>query len=171
MKKKLLEGKKILIVDDEPDVLDTLGSSLAMCEISKAFSFRQAKELLETQYFDFAILDIMGVNGYRLLEIANEKKVIAVMLTAHARSPEDVVRSRKEGAASYVPKAKMNDIEEVLNDIIEDRKEGKGSWWRWYDRFGSYFEDKYLFDWTGEEEFRKENQVIKWEKYFYQKIN
>lgn len=167
MKKNLLEGKKILIVDDEPDVLDTLESSLAMCELSKAFSFRQAKELLETQYFDFVILDIMGVNGYRLLEIANEKKVIAVMLTAHALSPEDALRSRKEGAASYVPKAKMNDIEEVLNDILEDRKEGKSSWWRWYDRFGSYFEDKYLFDWTGEEEFRKENQVIKWEKYFY----
>ncbi len=75
MKKNLLEGKKILIVDDEPDVLDTLENSLAMCELLKAFSFRQAKELLETQYFDFVILDIMGVNGYRLLEIANEKKV------------------------------------------------------------------------------------------------
>jgi len=36
MKKNLLEGKKILIVDDEPDVLDTLESSLAMCELSKA---------------------------------------------------------------------------------------------------------------------------------------
>ena len=32
MKKNLLEGKEILIVDDEPDVLDTLESSLAMCE-------------------------------------------------------------------------------------------------------------------------------------------
>ena len=167
MKKNLLEGKKILIVDDEPDVLDTLESSLAMCELSKAFSFRQAKELLETQYFDFVILDIMGVNGYRLLEIANEKKVIAVMLTAHALSPEDVVRSRKEGAASYVPKAKMNDIEEVLNDIIEDRKEGKSSWWSWHDRFASCFNDKYSFDWIGKGEFRKENQVMKWEKYFY----
>jgi len=36
MKKNLLEGKKIPIVDDEPDVLDTLESSLAMCELSKA---------------------------------------------------------------------------------------------------------------------------------------
>ena len=167
MKKNLLVGKKILIVDDEPDVLDTLESSLAMCEISKAFSFRQAKKLLETQYFNFVILDIMGVNGYRLLGIANEKKVIAVMLTAHGLSPEDAARSLKEGAASYVPKAKMKDIEEVLNDILEARKEGKSFLWRWHDRFGSYFEDKYLFDWIGKEEFRKENQVIKWEKYFH----
>ena len=167
MKKNLLEGKKILIVDDEPDVLDTLESSLAMCELSTAFSFHEAKELLEKQYFDFVILDIMGVNGYKLLEIANEKKVTAVMLTAHALSPEDAVRSHKEGAASYVPKAKMKDIEEVLNDILEAGKEGKSFWWRWHDRFGSYFEDKYLLDWTGEEEFRKENQVIKWEKYFH----
>ena len=29
---KLLDGKKILIVDDEPDVLDTLEDLLSMCE-------------------------------------------------------------------------------------------------------------------------------------------
>ena len=167
MKKNLLEAKKILIVDDEPDVLETLENSLAMCELSKASSFYQAKELLETQYFDFVILDIMGVNGYRLLEIANEKKVIAVMLTAHELSPEDAIRSYKEGAAFYVPKAKMNEIEEILNDILEAKKEGKTSWWSWHDRFGSYFKDKFSFDWTGEGEFRKENQAIKWEKYFH----
>jgi len=42
----LLEGKKILIVDDEPDVLDVLEEMLDMCEVVKASSFDEAKKLL-----------------------------------------------------------------------------------------------------------------------------
>jgi DNA-binding response OmpR family regulator len=71
---KILEGKRILVVDDEPDVLDTLEDLLSMCEVVKASSFEKAKSLLESGPFDFAILDIMGVNGYDLLDIATKKK-------------------------------------------------------------------------------------------------
>ena len=46
---------------------------LSMYNVVKAPRFEEAKEALKTQYFDMAILDIMGVDGYRLLEIANEK--------------------------------------------------------------------------------------------------
>ncbi|MBW1774664.1 MAG: response regulator, partial [Deltaproteobacteria bacterium] len=80
----LLEGKRVLIVDDEPDVLETLVDLLPMCDVVKASTFDEAKNLLETQYFDMAILDIMGVQGYELLKISNEKRVIGVMLTANA---------------------------------------------------------------------------------------
>lgn len=69
----LLDGKRVLLVDDEPDVLGILEDLLTMCEIEKAHSFHEAKEKLEDQRFDMAILDIMGVNGYRLLEIAHIK--------------------------------------------------------------------------------------------------
>ncbi len=47
----------------------------------------ETKKLLDYEHFDMAILDIMGVEGFELLEIAREKEVIAVMLTAHALSP------------------------------------------------------------------------------------
>ena len=43
----LLDGKKILIVDDEPDVLEVLTELLDMCEVVTASTFEQAKELLE----------------------------------------------------------------------------------------------------------------------------
>ena len=104
--KNRLDGKKILIVDDEPDVLETLEELLSMCDVSKASSFEEAKKLLDFEYFDLAILDIMGVDGFELLEIARERDVIAVMLTAHALSPENIVKSYKEGAASYLPKVR-----------------------------------------------------------------
>ena len=53
-----LNGKKILIVDDEPDIIGTLKDLLTMCEITSASNFEEAKEKLESQYFDIAILDI-----------------------------------------------------------------------------------------------------------------
>ena len=165
--KNMLEGKRLLVVDDEPDVLETLEESLSMCRISKASSFDQARHLLESQEFDFAILDIMGVTGYKLLEIANAKNVIAVMLTAHALSPANAAKSHREGAASYVPKARMREIVGVLNDILEARETGKSSWLRWHERFGSYFEEKFRNEWISSGEFWKERQVMKWEKYFH----
>ncbi len=48
-KNDLLTGKKVLIVDDEPDVLETLSELLDMCDITEASSFEEAKGLLETQ--------------------------------------------------------------------------------------------------------------------------
>jgi CheY-like chemotaxis protein len=142
-----LQGKRILIVDDEPDVLETLVDLLPMCMISKASDYSQAKELLENRYFDMAILDIMGVSGYELLKLCNEKGVIAVMLTAYAMTPEDIKKSYENGAASFVPKEKMADIVIYLSDIYEAKEKGKSLWWRWYDRLADYCERKFGPDW------------------------
>jgi FixJ family two-component response regulator len=49
---KLLDGKRVLAVDDEQDVLDTLVDLLPMCELVTAPSFEEARELLESQPFD-----------------------------------------------------------------------------------------------------------------------
>jgi nucleotide-binding universal stress UspA family protein/CheY-like chemotaxis protein len=143
VRKSLLDGKRTLIVDDEPDILDTLAELLSMCKVVKAASFEEAAERLETEPFDIAVLDIMGVDGYRLLGIAKEKGVIPVMLTAHALSPEDTVKSFKEGAASYVPKEKMAHIATYLNDVLEAKEKGKHFWWRWIERFGTYYEKRF----------------------------
>ena len=149
--KDLLEGKRVLLVDDEPDVLDTLVDLLPMCETVKASNFKAAKDFLETEYFDLAILDIMGVEGYQLLEIANQRKVTAVMLTAHALSPENIVKSFKEGAASYLPKEEMVNIASFLNDVFEAQQQGKNTWVRWYDRMGSFFEKKFGSKWQDDD--------------------
>ena len=150
--KGLLDGKKILIVDDEPDVLESLEELLPMCDVVKASTFNEAKELLESQYFDMAVLDIMGVDGYKLLEIAKERKVIAVMLTAHALSVDDTVKSYEDGAASYVPKDEMANITDFLEDILESREKGQNFWWRWLDRLGTYYEKKFGEDWQKNDE-------------------
>ncbi len=140
----LLDGKKILIVDDEADVLEILEELLEMCDVVKASTFEEAKYLLESQHFDMTILDIMGVNGYGLLEIANKKDVPAVMLTAHAFTPGNLLRSVKEGADSYLPKEEMGNIAIFLNDILEAIQEGKDPWEPWQDKLPtSYFEKRW----------------------------
>ena len=148
----LIDGQRILIVDDEPDVLDALAELLPMCDLTKATTFEEAKQYLEDHEFDLAILDIMGVDGYRLLEIAREKDVIPVMLTAHALSPEHTKKSYREGAASYVPKEEMADIKVFLNDILEAREKGKNFWWRWLDRLGPFYDRTFGPEWKKKDE-------------------
>ncbi len=148
----LLEGKKILIVDDEPDVLDALEEILDMCDVSKASTFEEAKELLEKNDFDMAILDIMGVDGYKLLHIAKRRKITAVMLTAHALSPDNLVKSIKEGADSYLPKEEMKNITTFLIDILKSQKEGETPWEPWHRRLSSsYFGRKWGGDWKDQD--------------------
>ena len=151
-KKTLLEGKRILAVDDEPDVLETLEELLPMCRLTKAQSAQEALKLLESQSFDIAILDIMGVDGYKLLEVARKKGGIPVMLTANALSVENTIKSFKEGAASYIPKDEMGNIATFLVDILEAQKKGKNFWWRWLDRLGAYYEKKFGPDWQSKDE-------------------
>jgi DNA-binding NtrC family response regulator len=143
----LLDGKKILIVDDEPDVLDSLEELLTMCDVSRASSFEEAKALLESQPFDLAVLDIMGVQGYKLLDLALEREVISIMLTAHALSPEETVKSYKKGAAFFVPKDRLAEIATFLNDVLEAKEKGYHHWARWLDRLGPYYDRRFGSDW------------------------
>lgn len=160
-RKDFLKGLKVLIVDDEPDVLETLEDLLDECDLERADSFEAARRLMDTRRFDVAVLDIMGVDGYRLLQIARQKHITAVMLTAHALSPESIVRSYKEGAAYYIPKEKMSDIPVFLQDVLEARQKGRSTWRRWFSRMGGYCEKRFGPDW-------QEGDKIFWEKFpFY----
>jgi DNA-binding NtrC family response regulator len=119
-----------------------------MCDLEKASNFEDAKALLGAKDFDMAILDIMGVNGYALLDIAKQKKITTVMLTAHALTPDNVVRSIKEGAASYIPKDEIANIAVFLSDILKAQEAGKSTWESWQERLpSSYFEKKWGAAW------------------------
>jgi len=120
----ILDGKRILIVDDEPDILETLVEILDMCLVDSAPNFETAQKFLNKNKYDLAILDIMGVRGYELLEIANERDIPALMLTAHAVSPDNLVKSIKGGAQSYIPKDKISEIAVYITDILEPREKG-----------------------------------------------
>jgi DNA-binding NtrC family response regulator len=149
--KKILKGKQVLIVDDEQDVLDILVELLSMCKIDTALTFEEAKKLLENNYYDIAVLDIMGVKGYDLLAIANEKKIPALMLTAHALSKENLKKSFQEGASYYVPKDEINKIDVFVADVIEAREQKKNVFVRWYERLSSFYDNRFGPEWREED--------------------
>jgi hypothetical protein len=72
-----------------------------------------------------AILDIMGVCGYELLAVANLRKILTLMLTAHALSEEQLKHSAKEDAAYYAPKEQIDNIYLFAADSLEAKKEQK----------------------------------------------
>lgn len=150
--KRNLDGIKILIVDDEKDVLDSLVELLDMCRIDTASSFEAGKELLETEEYDIAILDIMGVQGFDLLEIAGVHNVPALMLTANAMTEENLKKSARDGAAFFVPKDKMIDIEIYVADVLEALKTKKSSWEVWFERLSGFYDKRFKgTDWREKE--------------------
>jgi len=140
---KIIAGKRILIVDDEKDVLDSLIALLEICKIDTALSFQEGRRLLEENEYDLAVLDIMGVKGFDLLKIANERNIPALMLTAHGLSEENLRKSAKDGAAYYAPKDEMKNIAVFVADVIEAIEKKKSPWIRWFDRLGSFYDRKF----------------------------
>ncbi len=143
----ILDGKRILIVDDEPDILETLVEILDMCLVDSAPNFETAQKFLNKNKYDLAILDIMGVRGYELLEIANERDIPALMLTAHAVSPDNLVKSIKGGAQSYIPKDKISEIAVYITDILEPREKGGKRGADWFEKLEPYFDKKFGEGW------------------------
>lgn len=157
----LLKGKRILIVDDEPDILSTLKEILDGCDLSTAKDFEKAKKLLAEKSFDAAIFDIMGVNGYDLLKITVKNDIPTLMLTAHALSPADFVKSMQGGAQAYLPKDKIAEIETFLLDVMEaqEKKEKKSR--TWFARLEPFFRERFGVDW------KEKTEPEFWEKYYY----
>jgi DNA-binding response OmpR family regulator len=145
-KESSLYDKVVLVVDDEPDVLETVTEMLEMCVVHKAGDFDTALHYLQTNQYDIAILDIMGVNGFELLRHAVARGFLTVMLTAHAVTTEALKKSITLGAASFLPKEYMGDLKEVLEDIL--RGEGKRFWWhKSIDLAGAHFAKNAGSDW------------------------
>ena len=152
--KSVLEDKVILVVDDEPDVLETVEEELDMCLIHKATDYETALQYLLSYTYDTVILDIMGVNGFELLKTAVSREFPTVMLTAHALSPESLKQSIKLGAVSFLPKEKISELSSFLEDVVLG--EGKPVWEKLFDKLGDYFSKRFGPDWKEKDRFFNE---------------
>ncbi len=149
-----LKDKVVLVVDDEPDVLETVAEELDMCLVHKAGDYDTALQYLLSYTYDIVILDIMGVNGFELLKNAVSRGFPTVMLTAHALSPESLKKSIKLGAVSFLPKEKTSELTTFLEDVVLER--GKPVWQKLFDRLGNYFNKRFGPDWKEKDKFFKE---------------
>lgn len=123
MKESILNGKRILAVDDESDVLSTLEEEILGtcqdCHLERATTYEEASAKLKSGSYDVVILDIMGVQGFDLLDLAVKRNFKVAMLTAHALNPEALKRSMEMGARAYLPKEALGEIVPFLEDILK----------------------------------------------------
>jgi CheY-like chemotaxis protein len=148
----ILNGRRILAVDDEPDVLTVVEEEIRhACPesvVDKATSYNKAVELLESNAYDLVILDIMGVRGFELLEIAVKRGLRVAMLTAHALTPEALKKSHDLGARAYLPKEKLGELIPFLEDVLQH--EYKTGWKRLLAKLENYFDDQFEPNWKKE---------------------
>jgi DNA-binding response OmpR family regulator len=148
----ILKDKRILAVDDEPDVLDTLQEILDEHEglvFDRAQDYETGFHLLRSWSYDAVILDIMGVRGFDLLNASVHLGFPTVMLTAHAFSAADLRKSIEMGARAYIPKEKMFDIAAFLEDVLT--LEHRSNLMRMFQRLGGVFNKKFGSQWMEDE--------------------
>lgn len=147
----ILKGKKILAVDDEEDILETIEDLLEESTIDKARDYKSASKKIQERQYDLAILDIMGVNGLKLLEEAVERGIPSVIITAHAISSQTLIESIKKGAIAYLPKESLVDLESLLNDLLEAFQIGAPPWKILFEKLGAYFDERFGPGWREKE--------------------
>ena len=124
MKESILNGKSLLAVDDELDVLEVLEEEILAaapnCYLNKATEYQKAQELLSSLTYDLVILDIMGVRGLNLLDLAVNRPFPfpVAMLTAYVLNPEFLRHFTEMGVRAYLPKEKLGEVVPLLEDVL-----------------------------------------------------
>lgn len=114
--------KKILIVDDEQDIVESLKFVLegndytCYCAYNGEDGLKLAKELMP----DLIILDVMmpRINGYkisRLLKFDSKYKDIPILMVTARSQEEDKLIGEETGADEYI--TKPFDLDKVLDTV------------------------------------------------------
>jgi CheY-like chemotaxis protein len=143
----LIRAKKILAVDDEEDILETIEDVLSDSQVDTARDYDAASRKIREKTYDLVVLDIMGVNGLKLLEETVAKGIPTVMLTAHAINPETLMESIRKGAIAYLPKEKLAELDELLERLFGAYQKGEPPWKLVFDEIGSYFDERFGPGW------------------------
>jgi CheY-like chemotaxis protein/anti-sigma regulatory factor (Ser/Thr protein kinase) len=124
-----VRGLRVLIVDDEPAVLEALALVLRGegCEVVKCRSVPRALAALRRGRWDAVISDIAmpGDDGYTFMRRLRDqdplgrRHIPAIALTAHAR-PQDELRAIEAGFDVHLPKpVEAEDLVGAIADIVE----------------------------------------------------
>ena len=117
-------NKKILIVDDEQDIVETLKFMLeaqgyeCFCAYDGETGLNLAKEIIP----DLMILDVMmpKINGYkisRLLKYDNKYKDIPIIMVTARSQEDDKAIGHETGVNEYI--TKPFELDEVISKVKE----------------------------------------------------
>lgn len=126
MKKRTRPKKRILIVDDEPDMMEAIKFRLeeSKYEVLMATDGEEGLKRAREEKPDLIILDLIipKVNGYdicRKLKLDEKYKGIPIVMFTARHQPDDIRFGFAQGADAYVvkpfdPKILMGKISELL---------------------------------------------------------
>jgi CheY-like chemotaxis protein len=149
-----LKDLTILVVDDEPDMLDAVEDELEMCLVHKASDYETALQYLLGYKYDAVILDVMGVNGFELLRVSVSQGFPTIIFTAYALTIDALKKSIQLGAVFFLPKDKLPELKDFLERLVRDN--WKPNWMGFFDRLGLYFAKHFGPDWKEKDKFFQE---------------
>lgn len=127
--------KKILIVDDEKDFIDTIAERLALkgFEIIEAFNGKEGLDKAHTEKPDIILLDVMmpEMNGYdvcRKLKIDEKYRNIPIIMLTAKFQPNDVEFGKEMGADAYLTKPlELRMLSRKIDALLRLRKKNRGA--------------------------------------------
>jgi response regulator RpfG family c-di-GMP phosphodiesterase len=122
----MIEGSRILLVDDTPEVIQLLTDFLGPynCEVYAASTGREALEFLSGQSIDIAVLDIKlpDIDGLTLLDTMRlQDPTIAVVMITGYNDPDLIIEAMKKGASDFL--MKPFSIDKLLLVMMRVRKQ------------------------------------------------
>jgi len=124
----MLEGTKILIVDDNPDVINILADFLGLngCEIYEATCGKEALDMLDKKDVEIVILDVQlpDLNGISLIDtIKVSKPTTAVIMATGYYDPNFVIDAMKKGASDFLLKPfELDKLMLVMMRVLRERR-------------------------------------------------
>lgn len=124
-----MEQSRVLIVDDEPDIVESVRFRLEIENISclTAFDGEDALAKAKKERPDLILLDVMlpKINGYKIARILkfdeSYKNIPIIMLTARTQL-KDVKIGKETGADEYITKPfDMEMLVEMVMKYLGDR--------------------------------------------------
>ncbi len=123
---------RVLLVDDEEQLVSTLAERLAFRGIQANWvtSSTAALELIETESFDLAILDVKmpKISG---LELKKRLQVLRpamkfIFLTGHGSEDDFNIGTAEAGKDFYLVKpVKIESLLEKMNEVMQQQGDGK----------------------------------------------
>lgn len=121
---------RILIIDDEPDIVRTLQDRLEMngYSVITATNGTEGLEKAVSEKPDIILLDVImpEMDGLEMLEALRKhpegKNVAVVMLTARSQ-PQDIARAKASGIDDYIVKPfDLSSLLEKIETVLENQK-------------------------------------------------
>lgn len=122
----MIEGSKILLVDDSPEIIQLLSDFLTPynCDVYKASTGKEAMDLLAQEKVEIAVLDVKlpDTDGITLLDtIRLQDPTIGVVMITGYHDPDLIIEAMKKGANDFL--MKPFSIDKLLLVMMKVRKQ------------------------------------------------